>query len=487
MILKPIKAKAPCLNGLPKIHKDDMPIRPVVDHTSAPSYRLAAKLERVIKAGIVWEENYSLKNTYDFINNSKDLKLSSSHKLASLDVVNMYTNIPVEETIKIVEEYLIRSKVYNLLVIDDIIRFLRVVLRQNYFSFNGEVFLQKEGLAMGSPLSGLLANIYMNHFERKYIMSKYKSKIIYYGRYVDDTFLIFDGTHRQLQKMVSELNKTHPSIRLTLEFEHENALNFLDVTVKKGDGSLLYNVYRKPTTTDNTIHKSSYHPISHKMAAFNSFVHRAVNFPLSDEDRKKEIDTIKHIAVMNGYNCSLVDNLLQKHTKRSLLPRPPKEEVKYITSDFNNLFALPIANFLRRSGMRVAFSTSNNLYRLLKEQNHKPVPLKEKTGVYRVNCGSCKKFYIGQTGRSFGVRFKEHLPKKSNSTSNFARHLMEEDHEYGGFDADCKPLHICNNGPHLNTLEEFEIYRAYKLDPNNILNDKLCFNTNVLYDLAINA
>ena len=39
----------------------------------------------------------------------------------------------------------------------------------------------------------------------------------------------------------------------------------------------------------------------------------------------------------------------------------------------------------------------------------------------------------------------------------------------------------------MNTLEEYEVYKAYKLDPNNILNDKLCFNTNALYDIVMSA
>ena len=91
---KPIKAKAPQLNGLPKIHKNDMPIHPVVDYMSAPGYTLAKKLERVIKAGVIFEENYSLKNTQEFIDNTRNIEVSTNCKMSSLEFVNMYTNIP---------------------------------------------------------------------------------------------------------------------------------------------------------------------------------------------------------------------------------------------------------------------------------------------------------------------------------------------------------------------------------------------------------
>ena len=222
---------------------------------------MAQKLERTIKAGIVMKENHSLKNTYEFIDNTKNLKAPLNTKMASLDIVNMYANIPIQETLEIVEHNLIRSKVYSIETIDDIMRLLRVVLRQNYFSFNDTFYHQKDGLAMGSPLSGSLADIYMNHFERKYILSNdsYKSKILYYGRYVDDTFILFNGTTRQLDSMVAEVNKVHPNIKFTSEHE-KGHINFLDTTISRKDDSLYFNIYRKPTTTNMTIHSGSFHP-----------------------------------------------------------------------------------------------------------------------------------------------------------------------------------------------------------------------------------
>lgn len=106
-----------------------------------------------------------------------------------------------------------------------------------------------------------------------------------------------------------------------------------------------------------------------------------------------------------------------------------------------------------------------------------------------MECSTCDKFYIGQTGRSFGIRYKEHLPKGklANITSNFAKHLIDENHDYENFDANCIPLHVCEKGRVMDTLEEYEIYKGYKHSSNDILNDKLCFNTNPLYDLAMDT
>ena len=106
-----------------------------------------------------------------------------------------------------------------------------------------------------------------------------------------------------------------------------------------------------------------------------------------------------------------------------------------------------------------------------------------------MKCSTCEKFYIGQTGRPFEKRYKEHLPRRKNLaklTSNFAKHLVNTNHDYRNFETNCIPLHICGKGNVMNTLEEYEIYKAHKLHSNNILNDKLCFTTNSLYNLAMN-
>ena len=152
-----------------------------------------------------------------------------------------------------------------------------------------------------------------------------------------DTFTLFNGTTRQLDSMVAEVNKVHPNIKFTSEHEKEGHINFLDTTISRKDDSLYFNIYRKPTTTNMTIHSGSFHPTSQKMAAYSCFVYRALNFPLCREDREKEINIIKHIAVKNGYRSAIVDDILHRHIRKTSLPRPPKEPKKFIKCDFNNV------------------------------------------------------------------------------------------------------------------------------------------------------
>lgn len=93
-------------------------------------------------------------------------------------------------------------------------------------------------------------------------------------------------------------------------------------------------------------------------------------------------------------------------------------------------------------------------------------------------------FYIGQTGRTFKDRFKEHIPKP-NSKSTYAQHLINNNHNYTDFETNLQTLHICKKGKILDAIEEYEIYKSYKIEQDRLLNDKLTVKTNTLYETAI--
>ena len=100
---KQIKAKAPKFNAVIKIQKEGMPGRPLVNYKTAPGYRIAKKLHNIIKNSIKIEEqhNYSIINNTQFVKKVQNIYIKSSYKLVTLDIKSMYTNIPVQETIEI--------------------------------------------------------------------------------------------------------------------------------------------------------------------------------------------------------------------------------------------------------------------------------------------------------------------------------------------------------------------------------------------------
>lgn len=163
---------------------------------------------------------------------------------------------------------------------------------------------------MGNPLSPLLAEIFMNDLENKIHPSSLDSKFLYWYRYVDDVLACFVGTDRQLQTFLNFINNLHRNIKFTLEIEKDKTINFLDLTITTKNNKHDFAIYHKPSHTDITIHNKSSHPYLHKMSAYNSFVHRLVNIPLSEDNYFKELNIIKQLAVNNGYPPNLIDQLV---------------------------------------------------------------------------------------------------------------------------------------------------------------------------------
>ena len=103
---------------------------------------------------------------------------------------------------------------------------------------------------MGSPLSPVVANIFMEHFEHNALDTAPQKPTCWY-RYVDDTFVIWPHGEPPLNGFLAHINNQHPNIRFTMEIEDNKCLPFLDVQVRrKPDGSLGHSVYRKTTHTN---------------------------------------------------------------------------------------------------------------------------------------------------------------------------------------------------------------------------------------------
>jgi hypothetical protein len=105
----------------------------------------------------------------------------------SLDIKNLYTNIPVSET-KTILANMLRQELADPQTQQEILELYDIITGQNYFSHNKNIIIQWDGLAMGAPSSGLIAEIFLQHTEHLHLAHKHH--ILNYCRYVDDIILI---------------------------------------------------------------------------------------------------------------------------------------------------------------------------------------------------------------------------------------------------------------------------------------------------------
>jgi hypothetical protein len=201
---------------------------------------------------------------------------------------------------------------------EDVLALFRHVLNSSYVTFNGQFYGQTDGVAMGSPLSLVIANFYMEDYEKAALESAPLKPRCWF-RYLDDTFVIWQHGPDKLKEFLHHLNSIHQSIQFTMETESEGHLPFLDLDIyRRPDGSLAHKVYRKPTHTNLYLNVKSHHHPSNKQAALSTLLHIAR--ALCDEDSlQAELVFLKDVFRENGY-C---DRQIHRAPNRCpLLPQP---------------------------------------------------------------------------------------------------------------------------------------------------------------------
>ena len=214
----------------------------------------------------------------------------------------LFTSIPIDEVLLVTRKRLEADTLISQrtkLNVDQICDLLEFVLNTTYFVFNGVRYKQKRGSPMGSPVSPIVANLFMEDFEER-APSTFPTPPRKYGRYVDDTFSVL--LTRIIQAFHDHINSISRSIKWTREEEKDGKLPILDVLItRKPDGSVSTSVYRKPTHTDLYLHYDSHHPQQCKLGIIKTLVRRAKSVCSDQETILKEIDHIKCVMSHCGY------------------------------------------------------------------------------------------------------------------------------------------------------------------------------------------
>ncbi|XP_072041288.1 uncharacterized protein [Amphiura filiformis] len=282
-------------------------------------------------------------------------------------------------------------------------------------SFRGQIFRQIFGAAMGSPVSAIVANLVMEWLEKEAIMTApLDCKPKYWRRYVDDVLEIIQKD--TTLKLTEHLNTIDPtgSIKFTHEEEDQGKIPFLDtLIVRKEDGSVKMLVYRKKTHTDQYLNFKSQHPLHQKLGVIRTLMDRKENIVTEEVDKREEERKIKNALMECGYPKWAFDRVKHQMEAKTKEPKKPKKSDEtpskgMVVIPYVEGFSEQLQRIFQKHKISTAMRPTNTLKSILVHPKDKKDILETSDAVYEIPCKGCDKSYVGETGRQFGVRLKEH-------------------------------------------------------------------------------
>ena len=371
-----------------------------------------------------------LKNSRDLVDKLKDVKMKTEECMVSYDVSALFTSVPVKEALEITQRLLrndTKLKERTLLSADQVTELLAECLNTTYFVYQGKFYVQTHGAAMGSPVSPIIANIFMEDFETK-TLSTFDHPPSVWARYVDDTFVILQQD--QVDKFTEHLNESHPDIKFTIEREENGSLAMLDTLVtRKTDGSLSFSVFRKTTHTDQYLDFNSHQPLQHKLGVIRTLTHRAKTICSDDTTLEAEMSHVaKSLSICNYPKWSWT---MVKNKKMSPSGRSNTERTKgYVSVPYVQGLTEALTRKMRRAGITVHTRPFNTIRSKLVRPKDKPSKLDKHGAIYHISCDNCPAQYIGETERVLAKRLKEH----HKPPSPVGEHMTNKHHKFNECD-----------------------------------------------------
>ena len=362
--------------GLPKIHKseliekaiklqkntyieqtepEDLKIRPIVGGPKCPTKNLSSFIDTILKPFLKHIKSY-IRDSVDFLNKCQR-EVDINTKIATFDVVSLYTNIPHEFGLEALDYYLTNypedlNPKFNKNFVLEAADF---ILKNNICFFDKVYYLQIKGTAMGTIFAPTYANLTMGYHEVKLysiIKNTYNLTVSKYFR--DNWFRFLDDCQILLinniepKDLLHILNQINANIKFTMEIS-ENKLPFLDVMINKNGTKIWMDIYSKPTDSKRYVPFNSNHP-KHCLKNIPFSLARRICTIVEDESIKKnKLLELRNLLTKQFYPKTLIDTGIKKakdipqHILRKQKERGNKEIIPFIsTFNPNNPKVFPI-------------------------------------------------------------------------------------------------------------------------------------------------
>ena len=422
--LSPKSSRLAHLYGLPKTHKAKLSMRPILSATGTYNFNLAKWLEEKLKPLSVNE--YTITDVFEFADEIRSSPINEDI-LVSYDVTALFTNVPLSETIDILVDKAFTNDWFNQtydlnLEKEELTQLLEVATTNQLFQFDGQLYEQTDGVAMGSPLGPLMANVFMCHLEDKLARDGMVPSL--YKRYVDDTLARMPNTDAAAD-FLATLNGLYPSLKFTMELPSENMIPFIGIQIIKNGTELETRVYRKPTNTGLLLHFQSHVDKRYKTGLLKTMLHRAHALSSTTEAFNEECAKLRSIFSRLDYPIGLVNSTINMF----ILSKPDKKiddgnTIRIVLPFKDQIAANAVRRQLRDLSRKICVTlqpifVSKKLEQDLKPKEIKPSIVNRQCVVYKFACDLCDADYVGYTARHLHQRIAEH------KYSSIGKHLLE--------------------------------------------------------------
>nr|CAI5830742.1 unnamed protein product [Callosobruchus analis] len=429
-----------CHNGvfpkiyfLPKIHKEGIPLRPIVSFVGSPTYKLSKWMSDILKNAFD-QDDYHVKDSFqfaDFIRSQQSVP--NNYILVSLDVQSLFTNIPTDLVVQIITQKWDTISAFTNLSLDAFVDIFHFCIESNYFNFNGTFYKQTFGLGMGDCMSPICADLVMSKLQ-SHCLSLTSFHVPFFKRYVDD--IVTAIPNDKVDDILNIFNSFHSKLQFTIEVEQNNAISFLDTKIiRSRDNRLKVDWYQKPTFSGRFISFHSFHSFRQKINVIKNLKHRALN--ISDtEFHSHVLNKIRSFLWNNNFPMSLVNRILNHNTIVNNSKNSSINSSRYFKIPYVKHLSEKIGKILSSDSVTIAFSNENTIGKRFFSSTKEKTPFELKSNVvYKIPCKDCNKCYIGQTGRYMNTRINEHRRDvcRANSISAptaLVQHVKNENHHF---------------------------------------------------------
>ena len=243
--------------------------------------------------------------------NSNSLLSSPGRSRVILLVIDMYPSIPFQLLIKSIKRRWNKIEKDTKLPMEEFIKGIDVIMNSLYFKFGENHYQQVNGLPIGLSVLSTLANIVIQDIEEE-IMKKHKKEITFYGRFVDDSYIIIKKD--KIETIVKKIDSFDERIKLT--YELNNSINFLDLKIiKNKDKTISIDMFKKPTFSGRYINYLSDHSMSTKIGIAKNLADKIIK--ISDKIfHKKNLKIAKRELLLNSYPREFIEKQFKSQIEK---------------------------------------------------------------------------------------------------------------------------------------------------------------------------